>query len=128
MPTPMGTPMSIGSNVSGALQGGMAMTSSSALYTDYVVNLYAGQTVTFVLHGGASWTTPGGQLDPLMQLYGGGQLLAEDDDGAGGMDSRIMFTAPWSGAFVVRATTYGYGPNQGYFTLASRYGEMWGGM
>lgn len=123
-----GTPLLVGSNVSGTLNAGLPTTSSGTLYNDYVVNLYAGQTVTFVLRGGMSWTTPGGRLDPLLQVYGAGQLLSQDDDGAGGMDSRIVFTAQWTGSFVVRATTYGVGMNQGCFTLASRAGVVWGGI
>lgn len=123
-----GTPLVVGSTVSGVLNAGLPTTSSGTLYTDYVVNLYAGQTVTFVLRGGSSWTTPGGRLDPLLEVLGAGQLLAQDDDGAGGMDSRIVFTPQWTGAFVIRATTYGVGMNQGYFSLASRGGVVWGGI
>jgi hypothetical protein len=120
-----GTPYAIGGTSSGTLYSGMPTTSSGTLFTDYAVNLYAGQTVTLVLHGGASWTSPGGQLDPLMQVIGNGSLLAQDDDGAGGMDSRIVFTPAWTGTFIVRVTTYGVGPNQGSYTLSSRYGVSW---
>ncbi len=113
--------------LSGTLSRGLPMTPMGAFYNDYAVPLVAGQTVTFVVRGGASWNGPGPQLDPLVQLYGGGTLLAEDDDGAGGQDSRIVFTAGWSGTFMLRVTSYGAGPSEGTYTLTAQSGAMYGG-
>jgi hypothetical protein len=122
---PGAMPLYLGATTSGELRYGMPTTSSGALYTDFAVTLYAGRTATFVLHGGASWTNPGGRIDPLMQLFGSGQLLTQDDDGAGNLDSRIQFTPTWTGTYVIRVTTYGSGANQGNFTLVTRDGAVW---
>ncbi len=121
------TNITLGSTASSELRYGMPTTSSGALYSDFAVTLYAGRTVTFVLHGGTSWSS-GGRIDPVMQVFGGGQLLAEDDDGAGNLDSRIQFTPTWTGTYVIRATTYGAGMSQGAFSLVTRDGAVWGGI
>lgn len=121
------TTLLLGSTASSELRFGMPTTSSGALYADFAVSLYAGHPVTFVLHGGASWTS-GGRIDPVMQVFGAGQLLAEDDDSAGNLDSRIQFTPAWTGTYIVRATTFGAGMNQGTFSLVTRDGSVWDGI
>ncbi|MEI8256173.1 MAG: hypothetical protein WCJ30_10930, partial [Deltaproteobacteria bacterium] len=120
------TSLTLGSTATSELRYGMPTTSSGALYADFAVTLYAGRTVTFVLHGGTSWPSSGARIDPLMQVFGGGQLLAQDDDGAGNLDSRIQFTPTWTGTYIIRATTYGTGMNQGAFSLVTRDGAAWG--
>ena len=124
------TPLQIGSSVQGMLQYGDRTLQNGALANDYLVTLAPGQAVSIAVHGGPSWTTPGGRLDPMVQVlgYNGYQnganeyVLAQDDDSGGGQDSRLIFTAPSGGTYRVRVTTFGGGMNQGYYTINTRYG------
>lgn len=54
-------------------------------------------------------------LDPFLQLIGpDGAVIAEDDDGAGNLNARIIFTLPDDGTYTIRATRYG---GAGNFTV-----------
>ena len=68
------------------------------------ITLTAGETYRFDLQGvGGS-----GELsDPLLQLYRGGNIVASDDDGGVGLDSRITYTASTSGTYYLSAEAFG---------------------
>jgi hypothetical protein len=56
------------------------------------------------------------ELDAYLRLYGpSGELLAEDDDGGGGFDSRVFAVLDEDGDYVVEATSYA--PATGAYTL-----------
>ncbi|MEI8257402.1 MAG: hypothetical protein WCJ30_17140, partial [Deltaproteobacteria bacterium] len=87
------------------------------------------QTLSIAVHGGPSWTTQGGQLDPMVQVLNSADfLVAQDDDSGGGTDSLLIFTPVRGGQYTIRVTSYGGGMNQGYYTLNTRYGLMLNGL
>lgn len=66
----------------------------------YQVNLVAGQKYVFLLtaSGGTALT------DPFLRLYdGSGTLIDSNDDGGGGFNSRIVFTATTTGTYFIDA-------------------------
>lgn len=58
----------------------------------------------------------------LFLLDRDGNVLAADDDGAGGVDARIDYTLPYSGSYVVIANTFFPGES-GLYTLELTWGE-----
>jgi serralysin len=70
----------------------------------YKVTLTAGTTYTFDLAGGSG----SGQLyDPYLYLYNSSSgLLANNDDGGPGLNSRITYTPSQSGTYYVAAAAY----------------------
>lgn len=86
----------------------------------YRVRLEEGQTYRFSLV--SSGASPLG--DPLLRLYNSrGDELAMDDDGGGGLNSLLEYTASSSGAFYLEAG--GYTPDStGGYTLSARPGDI----
>jgi len=64
---------------------------------------------------------PGSELDPALEVFSGersgGEALASDDDGGGGLNARVRFLAPASGTYVVRG--YGVGSTAGAYTMSA---------
>lgn len=78
-------------------------------------NLQAGdeQLFRFRAQRGEVWEltlaqASGSELDPMIEIYAGerptGEVLATNDDSAGGLNARIRFLAPAAGTYVLRAT------------------------
>lgn len=78
-------------------------------------NLQAGdeQLFRFRAQRGEVWEltlaqASGSELDPMIEIYSGerptGEVLATNDDSAGGLNARIRFLAPAAGTYVLRAT------------------------
>lgn len=64
----------------------------------------------------------GDGLDPFLRLLGpGGMVLAEDDDGAGDLNSRIRHTFGEDGEHIIEAA--GLGRSRGAYTLSVRSTE-----
>lgn len=62
-----------------------------------------------------------GNLDPLLLLGDSNlNLIAEDDDGAGGFDARIEVVLPADGTYVLEATRYGQDTEAGQSTGSYR--------
>lgn len=99
---------SLASNCTSVRRAGRA----AALYT---FSGTSGQRVSIAMSSTA--------VDPFLYLIGpGGQIIAADDDGGGGLNSRIpegsgLLTLPATGVYTIEATTYDAG-QQGAFTLA----------
>ena len=85
---------------------------ASFYYDRYAVTLAAGQVIS------VTQTANTGFFDTYLFLYGGATCgeLARDDDSAGNLNSRIIFTAPAAGTYYLLATTY-YAFNTGTYTL-----------
>lgn len=83
---------------------------SGSAYGDYYfVWLRTGQTITV--------TQRSTVFDTYLQLYGpSGSLVAYNDDGAGGTDSRIVYTASTTGAYAFFATSF-YGLVVGSYSI-----------
>ena len=70
----------------------------------FAIALEAGRTYVITLAGAGTSSLS----DPLLRLYGpNGVVVASDDDGAGGRNARITYTAASSGTFFAEASSYG---------------------
>lgn len=85
---------------------------------DFRIMLVAGTTYTFDLLGLPS--NAGTLADPRLELYGADmtRLAQNDNRAAGSRESRIVFTAPNSGPFFLRALSWG-GATGSYLLTAS---------
>jgi hypothetical protein len=123
--TPQGDPpapgaLVLGTHVAGTLDEGDAVLENGALFHDYAIDLEAQQELTVDLRGGWSKSEPKCNLDVFLELLQDGRSLAQDDDGNGGFDAKLLWTAPESGRYVVRVSTSGSGPKRGSYTLSAR--------
>jgi hypothetical protein len=116
-PPPSCTTSSIG--IGQTLSGALSTTDcrSALRGTDFFADRHtfsgaAGQQVTVTLSSSS--------FDTYLYLLGpAGQLLAQDDDGGGGINSRIIITLPSTGAYTVESTSFS--PNTtGSYTLSVR--------
>jgi uncharacterized protein YjdB len=109
--TVVGDTASCGSNVAATL-GASAQRQLNARdcsdgtnrYRDvYTVYLSAGSVITVTMRSTA--------FDALLELWAAGATVrsAFNDDGGGGTDSRLTFTAPTSGFYLIRCTTFDAG-------------------
>jgi hypothetical protein len=84
---------------------------SSGFYSDlYFLVLQAGQQLTVRLESTA--------FDAMLELYDAvtGEIVAEDDDGAGGNNAQIVYTATELSIFAINATTFSAG-NTGAYSM-----------
>ncbi|MBD7940525.1 PPC domain-containing protein [Brevundimonas guildfordensis] len=93
----------LGDDIRGRLEDGDASTRGAEAYRydDYRLNLRAGQRLE------AEMTSD--DFDAYLEVYADGALrqsLASDDDGAGDLNPRLLFTAPEAGAYIVRARPF----------------------
>ncbi len=64
--------------------------------------------------------TPGSRIDPLLRVEDDkGNILAQDDDSGGGLNARILFTAPATGAYQIVATSLVPNVYGGYVLIVS---------
>lgn len=109
-----GQPLAVGATVEGAIEDGdLTQAEDSYRYDDYVVSARAGQRFEAILRSGA--------FDAYLEVFpadGTANALASDDDGLGeGADSRLRFTAPEAGAYILRARPLS-GLEGGAYTLS----------
>jgi len=95
---------------------------------DYTGTLERGDEQLFRFHGerGQQWNfglSAGleSSLDPALEVFAGatatGEALGRDDDGGGGLNSKLEFVVPQTGDFVLRA--YAVGSSEGGYTLST---------
>ena len=108
------TPISVGQTVNNSLTSAdCAYTGSTRYYDDYVFNGTAGQQISVSMSS---------TFDTYLYLVNSSnQIVAEDDDGGDGTNSRIpsisgFFTLPATGSYIIRATSYSAG-SVGAYTL-----------
>ena len=94
------SPLAPGATVEGAIGDGDQTAAEEAYrYDDYAVTARAGQRFEAILRSDA--------FDAYLEVFAPGEAadaLASDDDGLGeDTDSRLRFTAPESGAYILRA-------------------------
>jgi hypothetical protein len=100
--TPPATAISIGNTVGGSLATSDCRSPlrGNNFYADrYAFFGSAGQTVTLALSS-SSFDTYLYLVDPF------GQVVAQDDDGGGGTNSRIQITLPTSGTYTAEVTSF----------------------
>jgi caspase domain-containing protein len=75
-------------------------------FEDWSINGAAGDEITVTLRSD--------DFDTYLMVLRDGEIIASDDDGAGGTDSQITLVLPAQGAYVVRANSYGSGVTGAY--------------
>ena len=105
-----GTPE--GTGTAGNLGSGGAGTGTINYTGDrdvFAVNLTAGQTYHFEMQGSPSsnGTLADSYLRVMTSVLGTGTVVAADDDGGVGLDSRVVFTPTTSGTYYLQAGGYG---------------------
>ncbi len=110
-------------NTRGRIAIGAAVDGSLDFASDtdwYRVRLTQGQSYRFALTGGGD----DGVSDPLINLYDrNGQVLGTDDDGGGGLNSYLEFTAPATGDYFVEARGFGDDAT-GRYHLTAQAGDI----
>ena len=109
-----GEPLAVGATVEGVIEDGdQTQVEDSYRYDDYAVTARAGQRFEAILRSGA--------FDAYLEVFpadGTAAALASDDDGLGeGTDSRLRFTAPEAGTYILRARPLS-GLEGGAYTLS----------
>ena len=109
-----GEPLAVGATVEGAIEEGDLTAAEDAYrYDDYAVTAQAGQRFEAILRSG--------EFDAWLEVFPAGETaeaLASDDDGLGeGTDSRLRFTAPQAGTYILRARPLS-GLEGGAYTLS----------
>ncbi|WP_183251538.1 PPC domain-containing protein [Brevundimonas basaltis] len=109
-----GQPLAVGTTVQGAIEEGDQTDAEDAYrYDDYAVTARAGQRFEAILRSG--------EFDAWLEVFPPGEsaeALGSDDDGLGeGTDSRLRFTAPEAGTYILRARPLS-GLEGGAYTLS----------
>ncbi len=111
-PDPEPSPLSFGQSVQGEITDASAQGDSGGRFDAYRFNGVEDQRVQIVMRSG--------DFDTYLYIGradGDFEVLASDDDGLGeGLNSRLNFTLPETGAYVVRASSFG-GGGRGLYAL-----------
>ncbi|HYC97894.1 PPC domain-containing protein [Brevundimonas sp.] len=107
-------PLAVGATVEGSIgEGDLTEAEDSWRYDDYAIRARAGQRLEAILRSGA--------FDAYLEVFpedATAEALASDDDGLGeGTDSRLRFTAPTAGTYILRARPLS-GLEGGAYTLS----------
>ena len=107
-------PLRVGASVDGSIGDGDATAEDEAYrYDDFAVTVRAGERLEAVMRSA--------EFDTVLEMRvedGTGEPLATDDDGLGeGTDSRLRFTAPAAGTYILRARNLS-GLEGGAYTLS----------
>lgn len=101
-PPPPPMALRIGDKVEGELDDNSAAAGGQKRYDAYRIQLAEDQRIQVTLRSG--------DFDTVVQIGRDGESfeeLASDDDGLGqGTDSRLLYTAPEGGSYIIRATSY----------------------
>ena len=95
----------------GTISIGDSITTYSFGVTEYQLYLETGQSVRIDLSSG--------EFDTYLEIYdANGQIVASDDDGGDGQDSRLSLTAGYTGVYRIRVRSFSSDNANGEFTLA----------
>ena len=119
-----GAVIGVGTLTSGSLDARDTRLADGGAADDYTIALIGGRSVTIVTRGGSSRTDPGSTLDVYTILMQNGVEVMHDDDSAGSLNSRIVFSAPSTGLYTIRVTTYGGSLKEGSYTLQTFEGAL----
>ncbi len=91
-------------------------------FEEWIIDAVAGETITFTME------TTNGDLDPYLMLFTPDHeiMLAEDDDGGGGYNSRLTYTFAATGDYYIITTRYGSidGDSSGNYRLTAERGGV----
>jgi hypothetical protein len=106
-----GRPIAAGREMSSTLTPSAAKMGDGSFYEEWIYSARAGEQV--------SVTMKSRDFDTYLnvQQVGGDNTEHADDDGAGGTDSRVSFTAPAAGQYRIRANTLSAGATGSYTLL-----------
>jgi hypothetical protein len=123
IPRPLGVPEVLSGELT---TDDMHMSDGPRVCDNYLLHLTAGQPVTIVVRGGTH--TGGGygygSMDMYAILYFNRVEVTRDDDSAGSLNPRIVFTPSVSGTYLLRVTTFGSGLSLGTYTVETFQGEQ----
>jgi hypothetical protein len=105
--------------IDGALEAGDLQLADESLGDDYAIMLGESEPVTVVTRGGDA-ADGAGTLDVMTVLLFNDREVANDDDSAqrgAAMNSRIVYSPPVSGLYVIRVTSSGGGQKLGAYEL-----------
>ena len=114
--------LGVGATVAGELRQGDRAMPDGSLADDHTIWLTSGQPVTIVVRGGPSTSSPGSNLDVYTILLFNNREVTHDDDSAGSLNSRIVYTPTQTGMYTVRVNTFGPGLRTGAYTV-----QTWAG-
>lgn len=111
------TPLALGATVHGAIDADDTLLRDGSRADDFELALHANSPVTISTRGDPGARPSVTRMDTELRVLDGETLLARDDDGAGGFDSRLTFTPARDGRYVVRVTTHGPWLRTGGYSL-----------
>jgi hypothetical protein len=115
-----GNTINCGETKSGSLAttDGRSPSRGTSYYADlYTLSGTAGTQVTITMNSSA--------FDTFLYLRNGSGVVASDDDGNGGTNSKIVYTIPTSGTYTIDATSYSTNATGAYtLTLACGSGPV----
>jgi hypothetical protein len=114
--------LAIPGSVQGELRQGDRVMPDGSLADDHTVWLTQGQPVTIVVRGGPSTSSPGMNLDVYTILLFNNREVTHDDDSAGNLNSRIIYTPTQTGMYTVRVNTFGPGMRTGSYSVQTWVG------
>jgi hypothetical protein len=103
--------ITIGSTIRGSLTPADVQTDSGWYHEDYTFSGSRGQVIQVDLQSD--------EFDTFIDLYQGTRWVAEDDDGGDGLDSRLVYTLPETGTYIICARSR-YANRTGSYTLTLR--------
>ncbi len=114
---PAQTPLPLGESQSGRISTESELLTENIYYLDsYIITGEAGERIEITMQSE--------DFDTLLEI---GRIeddrfveLGRDDDGAGELDSRLVYTFPQNGNYIVRARTFGAGDTGTYLIEANR--------
>lgn len=107
--------ISPGQTLSGSLSASDPKLDDGSHYDLYSFYAQAGRSYTATLRSSS--------FDTYLVALNGDEMLESDDDGAGGTDSRVVFTAPVSGLMTLRANSLSSDQTGGYTLQLSEGGR-----
>jgi len=103
--------ISVGQVVTGQFTASDTRLPSGPYYDDYTLMAPVGARIVVTL------TATGDGMDMYLYVLRAGTAVASNDDGGGGLNSRLQYTVDGSGPYVLRASTYGSRTVEGAYTL-----------
>lgn len=93
----------------GNLEAGDRRDSQNRLYDEYWIDLQAGQSIR-------ARTVRQGNFDPIIEVYHpNGTMISRNDDGGGGLDAMVTFSADRSGRYLIRV--FGWSDTRGGYRI-----------
>lgn len=103
--------IAVGSTIRSSLTTADVQTDSGWYHKDYTFSGARGQVIQVDMQSD--------EFDAFIDLYRGTTWVAQDDDGGDGLDSRLVFTLPETGTYIVCARSR-YANRTGSYTLTLR--------